>query len=410
MVIRKKGELDRGVSIRTYPSGERKLQVQFSIKLTPNAPKKTPCKEVLTQLDPDDPDDREYANHLRGMIMADIRKDEFDYAKYFPNSPKVKSPEHRHKYRLVKEYALEIREDLLRSKSDPGTKAFARKIMKPWIDSEIGRMLVIDLRQHHIRSWIRGETVSLNTIRDKLSGLRKVVDSAIDDDLIEKNPFKNLKVKKYVTAKQLKEAKKKPLPDPFTLEEIEAIIKSSSTLYGSIMANFIRFSFYTGLRPSEMFDLKWSNVTLTAQQQTVEVESVIVKGAQKDETKTDSSARTVILTKKAIEALQAQKQITGDREDGHVWVRPGEYGPFNDSDNLRERWIRILKHAGVRYRVPYQMRHTYASQLLSGGENIHFVAKMMGHADIEMCLKRYGKWIPRDEGENQHTFTSDFGR
>ena len=32
--------------------------------------------------------------------------------------------------------------------------------------------------------------------------------------------------------------------------------------------------------------------------------------------------------------------------------------------------------------------------LLSGGENIMWVATQMGHTDIQMIMKTYGKWIP----------------
>ncbi len=159
-----------------------------------------------------------------------------------------------------------------------------------------------------------------------------------------------------------------------------------------------------------MFAMPWSHVTLTDSHQTVRVKGAIVKGTPKSTNKTKSSKRTVILTAKAVEALKKQQALTEGREDKHVWIREGEYGPFNDSDNLRVRWIRILQHAGVRYRVPYQMRHTYASQLLSGGENILFVAEMLGHADTEMCIKVYAKWIKEDSQKYQHKFVSKFGK
>jgi len=32
--------------------------------------------------------------------------------------------------------------------------------------------------------------------------------------------------------------------------------------------------------------------------------------------------------------------------------------------------------------------------MLSNGENIMWVAKQMGHTNVEMVIKTYGKWIP----------------
>jgi len=57
-------------------------------------------------------------------------------------------------------------------------------------------------------------------------------------------------------------------------------------------------------------------------------------------------------------------------------------------------WESLLRKAGVPFRNPYQTRHTYASLLLSAGENPMFVAQQMGHRDWGMIRKRYGRWIP----------------
>jgi len=50
----------------------------------------------------------------------------------------------------------------------------------------------------------------------------------------------------------------------------------------------------------------------------------------------------------------------------------------------------------VRYRKPYQTRHTYASMMLTAGENVMWVAQQMGHTDWSLTAKRYGRWIPAD--------------
>lgn len=57
-------------------------------------------------------------------------------------------------------------------------------------------------------------------------------------------------------------------------------------------------------------------------------------------------------------------------------------------------WIPTLKKAEVKYRYPYQTRHTYASMMCSTGENIHWIAAQMGHTTTEMVIRNYGKWIP----------------
>ena len=52
---------------------------------------------------------------------------------------------------------------------------------------------------------------------------------------------------------------------------------------------------------------------------------------------------------------------------------------------------RVLVLTDVKYRNPYQMRHTYASTLLSKGENPWWRVTQMWHVDVEMIFKHYGK-------------------
>jgi integrase len=48
----------------------------------------------------------------------------------------------------------------------------------------------------------------------------------------------------------------------------------------------------------------------------------------------------------------------------------------------------------VRYRFPRQLRHTYASWMLTFREDPLWIAKQMGHADVSETFKTYAKYIP----------------
>lgn len=56
-------------------------------------------------------------------------------------------------------------------------------------------------------------------------------------------------------------------------------------------------------------------------------------------------------------------------------------------------WMPALKRAKVKYRRPYQTRHTYASMMLTAGESIAWLAEQMGHADWASLRKTYAKFI-----------------
>ncbi|BCI78144.1 integrase-related protein [Vibrio cholerae] len=49
---------------------------------------------------------------------------------------------------------------------------------------------------------------------------------------------------------------------------------------------------------------------------------------------------------------------------------------------------------GVRYRNQYQLRHTYACWMITHANvNVSYLAQQMGHADITMVARVYGKWL-----------------
>ncbi len=51
----------------------------------------------------------------------------------------------------------------------------------------------------------------------------------------------------------------------------------------------------------------------------------------------------------------------------------------------------------MRYRPPYNTRHTYATMMLMTGMRPAFCAKQLGHS-VEMFLRTYTNWI--DGGQN----------
>ncbi len=58
----------------------------------------------------------------------------------------------------------------------------------------------------------------------------------------------------------------------------------------------------------------------------------------------------------------------------------------------RSYWEPTLRRLGMRYRPPYNTRHTYATMMLMAGMTPAFCAKQLGHS-VEMFLRTYAKWI-----------------
>jgi integrase len=146
-----------------------------------------------------------------------------------------------------------------------------------------------------------------------------------------------------------------------------------------------------GLRTSELIALEWSDIDLKAGLVRVRRASV---NKHTKQPKTRAGERDVKLFPPALDALKNQQQFTYI-SSGRVFNNPRTNTPWETDGQIRKTmWIPALKKASVIYRNPYQTRHTYASTLLSAGENPLWVASQMGHKDWGMIRKRYGRWIP----------------
>ena len=62
---------------------------------------------------------------------------------------------------------------------------------------------------------------------------------------------------------------------------------------------------------------------------------------------------------------------------------------FFGEEQGKKRRLPTLRKAGIRYRNPYQTRHTFATQMISRGANLFWLASQMGHKGPEMLFRHY---------------------
>ena len=387
-------KLERGIRIRTYASGKRALEIQFQFR-------GVTCKEMLSRLDPDKKGDQRYAINLKAEIENAIERQTFRYTDYFPDSRRARLFGHAVSTVTIKELLEEWLKDVKRTHPHSTYRCY-RKSCNAHLLPEFGSVRARELTPQLIREWIRSRSGTLKSIRNDLTPLRAVLDRALNDDLIDGNPIDKIKVSKLVSRHQ---SRTNYEVDPFTYDEIKVVLGIAFE-YDPRIRNLLQFAFYSGLRTSELFGLMWGDVDW--RHGVIRVQRAVVERKLK-ETKTKAGTRDVILIPSALGALKDQKQYSFVGGE-FVFVRPNERGSFVDYEHLERPWKHILKRAKVHYRNPYQTRHTYASQLLSGGENPLFVAQQMGHKTTEMIMRHYGRWVEQAEEKHQHVFVSGFGQ
>jgi len=179
----------------------------------------------------------------------------------------------------------------------------------------------------------------------------------------------------------------KPEIDPFTLDEVQALLRAARLSERT----FFTILLFAGLRPGEALALRWDDIDF--REGFLKVRRHLNRFGM-GLPKTTSSERDVIMLPPVRDALQEQRARTQLRSP-FVFVNEGGKQPF-DLDNIRQRnWISLLRRAGLRHRPLYQCRHTYATLLLSAGEDMRFVASQMGHTTLAMLIRHYARWSRR---------------
>ena len=325
---------------------------------------------------------RKYADRLIDEIRDKIRLGVFVMAEYFPASG---AP-------VGLTVGAQLDTWLAAQRIENSTKAGYSSAIKfwkaaPYDDAKNATMGDLPLRRlvpSHIKIAIASKPgLSGKTVNNYVSVLRDALELAVTDKVLKDNPVASIKRAKY----------QKPVPDPFSAEEREKIIAKMRERHPGQVANMVEFWFWTGMRTGEMFGLSWRHVDLNSG--TVLVAETVVRGEEKDSTKTDV-ARTVRLNTRALAALQRQRQHTFMAPDGRVFHDPRYLEGWHEERAFRRSfWEPVLKALGMRYRRPYNMRHSYATAMLMAGMTPAFCAKQLGHS-VEMFLKTYAKWIDGD--------------
>lgn len=338
-----------------------------------------------------------YAVRLRGEILNAIEKNAFKYADYFPESKNAGKfgarPARVTVGELLREQ-LAIAERTLR----PSTAKAYREAYDAHLSKQWDKTLLLDLTPPMLRAWIGTFTCKAKTLRNALQPLSNALSQAVNDDLIPANPLDRVKLDKIMTREQ---RKSEFTPDPFDMAEITAILKAAT----GQERNLLQFAFATGMRPSEYMALEWDSIDWANCR--IGVERARVVKITNQETKTEAGRRKVDMLQGAFNALKGQQEFTA-LAGGVVFHDPCNDAGWDTNKAIRARWKIILKKAKVRYRNPYQTRHTYASTLLSAGANPLYVAKQMGHRNTEMINRHYGRWLELGSDDETRKKSAEF--
>jgi len=191
--------------------------------------------------------------------------------------------------------------------------------------------------------------------------LRAICELAIEEGLIDRNPAKSL-----YTPNTVAQASKRVMTE-------EEVMKCLMVL--DLRERLIaRLAILTGMRPGEIFGLRWEHVNGDS----AEIVQRVYKG-KIDSPKTRRSVRTAAFTPKVIAEIEAWRQESVDALNG--WVFPSERltTPVSKDNCWRRHFEPRLRAVGLEW-VNFQvMRRTHSSLSRRLGVDPKTVADQLGH-------------------------------
>ena len=261
----------------------------------------------------------------------------------------------------------------------------------------VGRVRLRKLNPGHVErlkdSVLREKGRAPGTTNQVILTLSVALNRAVKWDLIAKNPAKA--VRKV----------KDPRDGMVCLTEEEAS-RLVSVVEGTRREALYQVALKCGLREGELLALRWEDVDLEGREIVVN-RSVHTYGREIrfGPTKT-GEGRSIVLPPSLIDVLKRhhRMQLEDKMLCGKGWQNSGlvfcdEAGGVQKGNGVLDRLRKDLAAANLPPVRFHDLRDTAATLLLDHGEKLHVVAKILGHKDPAMTLRRYAHVLPDSKEE-----------
>lgn len=235
-------------------------------------------------------------------------------------------------------------------------------------------------------AWFLGNTLAPTSNNRRLWLLTKMSAWAVTEGLLSVNPW--LKVKPRKTTKQVIK--------PFSQDEAAKVIAGFERTYPAWVP-FTKFLFLSGCRMSEAIGLCWKDIDFQRQEICICESLALViggNGHERERKGTKTGSVRVLMANAQLTELLEQIKPASAKPDDLVFKNPTRTNHV-DSHNFRSRWIKVLEQAGIPYRRPHVIRHSFASHAIDQGIPLTGVAYLLGHSDTRMICQVYGHMINR---------------
>ncbi|GAA7786875.1 hypothetical protein HpBT0224_00610 [Helicobacter pylori] len=239
--------------------------------------------------------------------------------------------------------------------------------------SKITKESVTNFHNNAFKKYKKNTLISLNALLKSFLGFCE------SEGLLSQNPYYAITLKNALEGEKI---------DPFSLDEIKTILHHAPTLR---LKAFLAVAFFTGLRTGEQLALLWSDVDFTNKK--ININKSLNLSGVITSPKNKPSIREIDLlepVEKILKELKASEPANKKMIFLSIPKRTQEF---------QKAFKALLKALNLKDRKLYTTRHTFASLMLSQGEEAMWISRTLGHKDLNTTYKTYSHYIPKQEKE-----------
>jgi integrase len=218
----------------------------------------------------------------------------------------------------------------------------------------------LDVQVFH-NEMVQKEKVSAATADHHLKFMRRMLNLAVQWEFIDKSPLSRIAL--FNQDNQIEH-----FLDSEAIQRLVAVLKSHPK---KVIALLLMFLLSTGARKASAKNAKWEEIDFANRMWRIPA--------------TNSKSKKVVIVPLNDSAVWVLEQLHTAGSKGFIFVHERTGKPYTA---IEKTWYEVRRLAGLGEKVRiHDLRHTYASLLVTSGRSLYEVQKILAHSDPKITMR-----------------------
>jgi len=269
------------------------------------------------------------------------------------------------------------------------TKMGYRGYLRKWIIPRWGRYTLGGIRAGEIELWLRSLPLARSTCAKIRNVMSVLFNHGLRHELLDRNPVQWVR----------QSAKRKTIPAVLEIEEVQSLLSALEFRERTM----VLLDVVTGLRASELFGLKWTDIDFKRNEISV-TRSIVMQVV--GPCKTEASQKPVPLDPLLASTLRTWRVHT-KYKSASDWIFASPYSggrkPYWYQSLMRNQIREVARRVGIAKKMGWHtFRHTCATLLRASGADIKVVQELLRHASCRVTLDTYTQAVTEQKRAAQN--------